>query len=105
MNKYIQAPNTIAVIVSAKNNTAITKSEDFVFAMGIPGKIKESKKIIFENKSNLYSIQYSTDYHNTFGKLINYELYGIRVKIFVRLDTKSRNLKLDDINGKIAEIK
>lgn len=76
-----------------------------IFTIGMPGKLKESKKIISENKSDLYSIQYSTTYQNTFGKLIDYELFGIKGRIFVGLDTKSRNLKLDDINRKIAQYK
>lgn len=73
------------------------------FTIGMPGNLKLSKEIISNNNSDLYTSKYSTNYKNTFGKLIDYELFGIKGKVFVGLDTNTRNLKLEDLNRKVAQ--
>lgn len=50
------------------------------FTIGMPGNLKLSKEIISDNNTDLYTSKYSTDYPNTFGKLIDYKLFGIEGK-------------------------
>ena len=73
-----------------------------IFTIGMPGNLKESKSIIKEYGNDVYKAEYSTDYTDTFGKIIDYEIFGIKGNIFVGMDTNARNLKLGDLRSKIA---
>ena len=72
------------------------------FTIGMPGNLKETQEIIKLYGNDLYKLSYATDYQNTFGKIINYEIYGIKGKVFIGMDTNNRNLKLGDLRSKIA---
>lgn len=72
------------------------------FTIGVPKSLNETKKIIDDNYNDLYQPNYATDYKNTFAKIIDYELYGIKGKAIVGLDTDSRNMLIKDLNFKIV---
>lgn len=75
---------------------------NLIFTIGMPGNLNESKKLINEHGSDLYKSAFSTDYPDTFGKIIDYEIFGIQGKVFIGMDTNARNLKLGDLRSKIA---
>lgn len=78
------------------------KKLHITFTVGMPGYLQEAKKILKENKEDLFTANYTTDYANTFGKLIDYEMFGIQGKVFVGLDTNTRNLQLEDLKSRMA---
>lgn len=75
---------------------------NLIFTIGMPGNLKESQRLIEEYGSDLYKAEFSTDYPDTFGKIMDYEIYGIKGKAFIGMDTNARNLKLGDLRSKIA---
>ena len=81
--------------------TELVKS-NLTFTIGIPGNFNETKVIIKEYGTDLYKLSNTTDYPDTFGKIIDYEIFGIKGKVFIGMDTNNRNLKLGELRSKIA---
>ena len=81
------------------------KNSNLIFTIGMPMKLKSSKELINKYGSNIYEYQNSTNYLNTFGKLVEYEIYGVKGNVFIGMDTQARNLELENIRTKIARIK
>lgn len=80
------------------------KEENLIFTIGMPMKLKSSKELVDKYGSDIYDYQYSTNYLNTFGKLVEYEIYGVKGKVFLGMDTQARNLEIETIREKIERI-
>lgn len=81
------------------------KKNGLIFTIGMPMKLKCSKEIIDSFGSNIYEYQNATGYLNTFGKLVEYEIYGVKGNVFIGMDTQARNLEIESIKNKISRLK
>ena len=78
---------------------------ELIFTIGMPMTLKASKELIDKYGSDIYQYQHSTGYTSTYGKLVDYEIYGVKGKVFIGIDTQSRNLKIENITSKVERIK
>lgn len=73
------------------------------FTVGMPGHLDFSKELLNRHREGLYDFKNSTSYGSNYAKLEEYELYGIRGKVMIGLNTVTRDLMTSSLRKDIVK--